>query len=155
MSENHTSSAGVTTVQALRRGLFGLCPACGEGRLFRAFLKVTDRCAACEEELHHHRADDFPAYVVILLAGHIIVPLVLALETEVAPPVWVHLAIWLPVTLGMTLGLLQPVKGAIVALQWKLGMHGFEEARKARSATQATSHARWPTPSITSDIHQL
>jgi uncharacterized protein (DUF983 family) len=117
----------------LLRGFLGKCPSCGKGRLFRSFLKVADRCPACGEELHHHRADDFPAYLVILIVGHIIVPLVLLLEQAYVPPVWVHMAIWLPATAIMTLGLLQPVKGAIVALQWHSGMHGFREARKARA----------------------
>jgi uncharacterized protein (DUF983 family) len=115
---------------AIVRGLLGRCPHCGEGRMFRAFLKVSDRCEACGEELHHHRADDFPAYVVIFIVGHALVPAVLYVETHFAPSYWTHLALWLPTTLALAIGLLQPVKGAIVALQWSMGMHGFEHARK-------------------------
>jgi uncharacterized protein (DUF983 family) len=122
--------------QAMMRGFRCRCPACGEGKLFRAFLKVNDNCPACDEELHHHRADDFPAYLVIVIVGHIVVPLVLAVETNFAPSYWIHLATWLPLTLGLSLGLLQPVKGTVVALQWYLGMHGFEQARAARVLTQ-------------------
>jgi uncharacterized protein (DUF983 family) len=118
----------------LLRGLRGKCPSCGRGRLFRAFLKVADRCPACREELHHHRADDFPAYLVILIVGHVLVPLVLWVEVRYAPALATHMAIWIPATLLMTLGLLQPIKGTIVALQWHAGMHGFAEARKARAA---------------------
>ena len=62
--------------QALWRGFRGRCPACGEGRMFRAFLKVADECPHCGEELHHHRADDFPAYLVIVIVGHILVPII-------------------------------------------------------------------------------
>jgi uncharacterized protein (DUF983 family) len=120
----------------LWRGARGLCPHCGEGRLFGRFLKVADRCVACGEELHHHQADDFPAYLVIVLVGHIVVPLVLAVETRFAPDYWVHAALWIPLTLGLSLALIQPVKGMVVALQWRLGMHGFEGARKARLAAQ-------------------
>jgi uncharacterized protein (DUF983 family) len=114
------------------RGLRGRCPCCGKGRMFGAFLKVKDRCDVCGEELHHHRADDFPAYIVILIVGHMLVPAVLSVETNYAPSYWVHLMLWLPPTLILTLGLLQPVKGAIVALQWRLGLHGFEAAKQAR-----------------------
>lgn len=114
------------------RGLRGRCPSCGKGRMFGAFLKVNDRCDACGEELHHHRADDFPAYIVILIVGHMLVPAVLSVETNYAPSYGVHLMLWLPPTLILTLGLLQPVKGAIVALQWRLGLHGFEAAKQAR-----------------------
>src|ERR1043165_4285344 len=67
-----------SAAQVLWRGLRGRCPACGEGRMFRAFLKVADQCPQCSEELHHHRADDFPAYLAIFITGHILVPIVLA-----------------------------------------------------------------------------
>ena len=127
------AGGGVSTGQALARGFLGRCPCCGEGRMFRAFLKVADACPRCGEELFHQRADDFPAYLVILLVGHIIVPLVLAVETHFHPPEWVHLALWLPATLGLTLALIQPVKGAVVGLQWTLGLHGFEQAKLARA----------------------
>ena len=127
----HSLQASSPRMPALVRGLLGRCPRCGEGRMFRAFLKVSDRCEVCGEELHHHRADDFPAYVVIFIVGHALVPAVLYVETHFAPSYWTHLALWLPTTLALAIGLLQPVKGAIVALQWKMGMHGFEHARKS------------------------
>jgi len=79
-----TASDSPSAAQALGRGLRGRCPACGEGRMFRAFLKVADQCPHCGEELHHHRADDFPAYLVIVIVGHILVPIILTVETEIA-----------------------------------------------------------------------
>src|SRR6188508_1861289 len=85
--------------QAIMYGLRGRCPHCGAGRMFRAFLKVADHCPACGEALHHHRADDAPAYFVILIVGHIVVPLVLAVELAFAPPYWVHVVLWLPLLL--------------------------------------------------------
>jgi uncharacterized protein (DUF983 family) len=117
---------------AVGRGLRGKCPACGEGRLFRAYLKVADTCPACGEELHHHRADDFPAYLVIIITGHILVPIVLAVETEIVPPIWLSVTLWPTLAFIMALALLQPVKGAVVAIQWFGGLHGFEAAKKAR-----------------------
>ena len=110
---------------ATLRGWRGRCPHCGEGRLFRAFLKVVDHCPACGEAFHHQRADDAPAYFVILIVGHVVVPIVLAVETAFAPPYWLHAALWLPLTLAMSLSLLQPIKGVIVSLQWAYRMHGF------------------------------
>jgi uncharacterized protein (DUF983 family) len=118
--------------QALWRGFRGRCPACGEGRMFRAFLKVSDNCPNCGEELHHHRADDFPAYLVIVVVGHILVPIVLAVETDIAPPIWLSMSLWPLIALVSCLSLLQPVKGAVVAIQWFSGMHGFEASRKTR-----------------------
>lgn len=111
---------------SLFNGLRTRCPACGEGRLFGKFLKVADACPACGEDLHHHRADDMPAYVVITLVGHIVVPLAFAVETAFRPDYAIHLLLWLPMIVILSLALLQPVKGAIVALQWAFRMHGFD-----------------------------
>ena len=114
------------SVTALRRGFMGRCPNCGQGKLFRAFLKVVDRCDVCGEDLHHHRADDAPAYFNIVIVGHIVGPLVLATEVAFAPPYWVHVALWLPLILGLSFGLMQPIKGTIVGWQWAHRMHGFD-----------------------------
>jgi len=120
-------------MQDLSRGLACKFPRCGEGKLFKKWLKVTDSCNVCGEEFHHHRADDFPAYVVILIAGHLMVPLALELERVFTPPLWVHAATVIPLTILLCLAMLQPVKGAIVALQWRMGMHGFKH-RKQKAA---------------------
>ncbi len=96
--------------------------------MFRAFLKVADRCSVCGEALYHQRADDAPAYFVILIVGHFVVPAALSVEITYAPSYWVHAALWLPAATGLSLLLLQPVKGALVGLQWALRMHGFNPA---------------------------
>ena len=121
----------------LWRGLRGRCPNCGKGRIFRAFLKVADSCAECGEEFHHQRADDFPAYLVIVIVGHLVVPLILHVEMAYEPAYWIHAVLWLPLTLALALLLIQPVKGAVIALQWHAGMHGFEAAKKVRDARLA------------------
>ena len=112
---------------ALKRGFRGRCPRCGQGKLFRAFLKVDDHCSVCQLDFTPHRADDLPAYLVIVIVGHIMVPLALAIETNYSPPVALQLAIYLPGTLIASLLLLQPIKGAVVGVQWALRMHGFNE----------------------------
>ena len=112
---------------ALKRGLRGRCPRCGEGKLFRAFLKVDDHCSVCQLDFTPHRADDLPAYLVIVIVGHIVVPTILWIETDYSPSVPLQLSIYLPLTLILSLVLLQPVKGAVVAIQWALRMHGFDE----------------------------
>jgi uncharacterized protein (DUF983 family) len=112
---------------ALKRGLRGRCPRCGEGKLFRAYLKVADHCSACGLDFTPHRADDLPAYLVIVIVGHIVVPTILWVETDYSPSVPLQLAIYLPLTLVLSLLLLQPVKGAVVGVQWALRMHGFDE----------------------------
>ena len=129
--------ARVTTTTAVARGLKGRCPACGQARLFGRFLKVAHDCNACGTELHHHRADDLPPYLVIFLVSHLVGYGILTAETHFETPLWVHFAIWPALTLGLALVLLQPVKGGVVGLQYALGMHGFEAARDAAPAADA------------------
>jgi len=131
----------VSLPQALCRGFAMKCPHCGRGHLFKHFLKVADHCDVCGEDFTPQRADDFPAYLVIVVVGHIVVPALLSVEMAYAPPAWLQLAIWLPVTLFSALGLLQPTKGAIVGMQWQTGMHGFEASKLRREAQEAGSPA--------------
>ena len=111
---------------SLLRGAALKCPACGAGSMFRRYLKVADHCPQCGEALHHHRADDAPPYFTIVIVGHVVVSLVLAVEMAYRPPLWLHAALWLPLTVILTLLVLPVVKGALVALQWALLMHGFD-----------------------------
>lgn len=115
---------------SLLRGAALKCPACGLGFMFRRYLKVSDACPHCGEALHHQRADDAPPYFTIVIVGHIVVGLVLAVEMAYRPPLWVHAALWLPLTLILTLLVLPRVKGVLVALQWALRMHGFDPDAK-------------------------
>jgi uncharacterized protein (DUF983 family) len=126
----------VSLPRALWRGFTMHCPNCGQGRLFGKFLKVADHCPVCCEDYRHHRADDFPAYLVIVVIGHLVVPALLLVEVLYAPPIWLQYLIWLPVIAFGALALLQPTKGAVVALQWQLGMHGFEQSKRRRDLTQ-------------------
>lgn len=119
---------------ALMRGIRCRCPHCGIGKMFSKFLRVADTCSHCGEELHHHRADDLPAYLVILILGHILVPGVVILEVDYSPPYWVQAAIWLPLIPIISLILLQPCKGAVVAVEWFNGMRGFAPAKERRLA---------------------
>lgn len=111
--------------QAILRGARLRCPACGEGNLFHAFLKVSDACPSCGEALHHHRADDAPAYFTMAIVAHVVVGGLLSVEQAFAPPTSVQLAIWLPATVILSLVLLPRIKGMLIGLQWALRMHGF------------------------------
>ena len=102
------SQESVSLAQAMWRGFRTRCPHCGQGTLFRHFLKVADHCPKCDEELFHHSADDFPAYLVIAAVGHVIVPAILVVETAYAPALWLQLLIWLPITTLSALALLRP-----------------------------------------------
>lgn len=111
---------------ALMRGWRRTCPNCGGGPVFDGYLAVRDTCPACGEPLYHHRADDLPAWITIVLVGHLMVGLLLPIEVAFQPPMWVHLAVWPTLTLGLTLWLLPRFKGMVVAMQWAWRMHGFD-----------------------------
>jgi uncharacterized protein (DUF983 family) len=122
----HAKLAGARNVwTAMGRGLRNRCPACGQGVIFGKFLKVDDRCGACGTELHHHRADDAPPYFTMLIVGHVVGGGVLSLEQYASPPMWLHAAIWFPLTIILSLVLLPRIKGALIGLQWAHRMHGF------------------------------
>ena len=111
---------------AMRRGFLCRCPSCGEGKLYRAYLKVVDNCAVCGTELHHQRADDAPAYFTIAIVGHFIIAGVMATEYYSSDtPFWIPALIWSALALLWSLWLLPRVKGALVGLQWANRMHGF------------------------------
>ena len=137
------SDAPRDTWRAVKRGLFCRCPNCGEGKLFRAFLKPVDACAACGEDMTHQRADDFPAYLAIFIVGHIVVAGFMATDTWLILESWQHLMIWIPITIILTLAILPSIKGGVIGLQWGLRMHGFGgEAEEPMLAETSHEDAR-------------
>ncbi len=118
----------------LINGFKGKCPCCRRGKLFSSYLKATEKCDVCGEELHHHRADDLPAYFSILIVGHIVVLSAISFERHYHPSLWLHMLIWLPVTTILCLLILPPIKGAAIAIQWRLGMHGFGKSKRLRDS---------------------
>jgi uncharacterized protein (DUF983 family) len=123
--ENHSGRVARPLWEAMKRGFLGKCPHCGEGRLFASFVKTVDRCEVCGEAMHHHRADDLPAYLVIVVVGHIVVGAFMGVEATTNLSLLQHMLIWVPATIVSALALLRPIKGAVVGLQWALYMHGF------------------------------
>ena len=100
-------------------GVTGRCPRCGGGKLFDGFLELAPRCEACGLDYGFADAGDGPAVIVTLLAGFIVVGTALVVEVKYEPPMWLHLAIFLPLTLVVCLGLLRPLKGVLVSLQYR------------------------------------
>lgn len=99
-------------------GLNGRCPRCGEGRMFAGYLKVRPSCAACGLDFSFADSADGPAVFIMLFAGFAILGGALWLDITYEPPVWVHLAIWLPLAAILCLALLRPMKGIAIALQY-------------------------------------
>ncbi|MBI0538087.1 DUF983 domain-containing protein [Roseomonas sp. KE2513] len=113
----------------LRRGLVGRCPVCGQGRIFQGYLTVVPECAVCHAPLGVLRADDAPPYIVIFLAGHILLPPIFWIERAYEPPMWLHMVVWLPLFAIICTLLLRPVKGAVVAWMLRLGFADGEPPR--------------------------
>ncbi|SFZ86120.1 Uncharacterized conserved protein, DUF983 family [Devosia enhydra] len=107
-------------------GLSCRCPRCGQGRLFRGYLKVAPRCERCDLDLAFADSGDGPAIFIIFIVGFLVVALAAITSSLVSLHPLVHLAIWLPVTLALCLALLPPFKGVMIALQYR---HGAEEGR--------------------------
>lgn len=110
---------------AIVRGWRRRCPACGTGPMMKGFLKVRDTCTVCGEELHHHRADDGPAYLTILVVGHLMAPLLGAAYMIYRPDPMVLSAVFAIGTVSASLWLLPRFKGLMVGFQWAKRMHGF------------------------------
>lgn len=110
------------------------CPHCGKGHMFRAYLKVADRCDVCGEELFHHKADDMPPYLSILIVGHVIIGLMLHLEMTYTIAPWVYVATMVPIAALLPLVMLPSIKGAVVGMQWANRMYGFDPVNRVDPA---------------------
>lgn len=112
---------------AMWRGLKRKCPNCGEGAMFDGYLTVRDTCTVCGQELHHHRADDGPAYLTILVVGHIMAPLIHVIFAHLRPEPLVMATGFTLATVALALYLLPRLKGLVVAIQWSKFMYGFKQ----------------------------
>ena len=110
---------------AMLRGWRMRCPRCGAGQILTGYLKVRDTCPSCGQALHHQRADDGPAYLTILIVGHLMAPLLLIVFTRFRPDPLVLTAIFSVGTVALSLYLLPRLKGVLIAIQWAKRMHGF------------------------------
>jgi len=104
------------------------CPNCTTGPMLKGYLKVRDECIVCGEALHHHRADDGPAYLTILIVGHLMAPSILMVFTKFRPEPLVLATIFSIGCVALSLYLLPRLKGLMVAIQWAKRMHGFAKA---------------------------
>jgi uncharacterized protein (DUF983 family) len=107
-----------TVVQSALRGLACKCPRCGKGKLYAGFLTLATRCESCGLDYAFIDSGDGPAVFVIMIAGAIVVASALIVEVKYQPPFWVHAALWLPLTLAVTLWPLRAIKSLLIALQF-------------------------------------
>jgi uncharacterized protein (DUF983 family) len=109
----------------LAAGLRSRCPACGQAPLFEGFLKVRARCPACGADLSGQDSGDGAVAFIVLIVGAVVVTLALLTEVRYQPPVWLHLLLWLPLTVILVLALMRPFKATLIALQYKHRRHDF------------------------------
>lgn len=103
----------------LARAVIGRCPNCGQGRLFARYLKLVNHCEKCNEHLGEIRAEDGPAWLTIVLVGHIIAPLLLLMVPGSMLPDWLLMVVWLAAALALTFIILPRAKGLFVAILWR------------------------------------
>lgn len=123
LSHQHTEERALRP--ALWRGWRRKCPSCGTGPMLKGYLAVRDSCPVCREDLSHQRADDGPAYLTILIVGHLMAPILLYVFTAFRPEPLVLFSIFAVGCVALSLYLLPRLKGMLVALQWAKRMHGF------------------------------
>jgi len=128
------TATGFPTISPYLAGLRCRCPRCGQGRLFAGYLELAKRCDRCGLDYRFADAGDGPAVFVILIAGFLVVGLAVAVEFTWRPPYWVHAVLWIPAVLSVTLGMLRPLKGVLVALQFH---HKAAEGRRDKSGPAA------------------
>jgi uncharacterized protein (DUF983 family) len=117
---------GSAPVGLARVALAGRCPSCGNGRLFAGVIGFAPRCDVCGLDYASFNVGDGAASFLILIIGAIVTGLAMWLELSVAPPWYVHAALWLPLTLMLTLGLLRVAKALLLALEYR---HSAREGR--------------------------
>lgn len=115
-------------LRAMARGTGHRCPQCGKGSLFKGYVRTRDACPSCGLDLSGHRADDAPPYLTIIIVGHVMIPLALAVKQVFDPPLTLQFAIWMPAMIAASWALLPASKGAMIGLQWANRMHGFAGA---------------------------
>jgi uncharacterized protein (DUF983 family) len=107
-------------------GLRGRCPSCGDGPLFDGFLTVVERCAVCGTDLRAQDSGDGPVAFITLIAGAVVVIAGLVVEVKYGWPIWLHMAVWLPLAAALSVAMMRPLKGLTIALQYKHRRSDFE-----------------------------
>jgi uncharacterized protein (DUF983 family) len=117
---------GFAPVSPFLAGLRCRCPRCGEGALFQGLLTVRSACARCALDLSGHEQGDGPAVFGIFALGIILMGLAIWVEFRFEPPLWVHILLWIPVGLGLTVLILRVLKATLVALQFRHRRDDFD-----------------------------
>jgi uncharacterized protein (DUF983 family) len=112
---------------AVIRAFIGRCPNCGVGKLLTGYLKPVENCSQCDEAFGHIKADDGPAWMTIMVVGHIIAPLMLAFAPGANLPDWGLVILLGSLALILTLAFLPRAKGFFIAVIWRTGCTGAQK----------------------------
>lgn len=113
----------------LTTGILGRCPRCGKGRMFNGFINLAPRCDSCGLDYAFADSGDGPAVFVCLLAGFVVLGIALWAELSFEPPIWLQLVVFLPLTLIVCLGMLRPLKGLLIAQQFRTKAEATQRPR--------------------------
>lgn len=132
----HTAPEPRPLRPAVVKGWRRRCPSCGGGALFDGYLSVQDSCDICGEVYRHHRADDAPAWLTMIVVGHLLAPLMLLSFELFTLPTWAHAVVWPVIAMTLVVVLLPRIKGVVVAFQWAHRMHGFDKGEPDEAVNQ-------------------
>ena len=114
-------------ISLLRTAFAHKCPACGEGDIYDKLLDVRVKCTGCGQKLKDHDAGDGPVFFAMLISGIIITAMAFIVEIYLLVPLWLHIIIWIPVTIGLCIFLLKIIKSGLIGLQYLYNVGGFKD----------------------------
>lgn len=126
MSRSTDRAARPRIGTVISRALLGRCPNCGRGKLFASYLKQVDRCPVCGEHYGHIRSDDAAPWLTILVVGHLLVPMIFAVERRASWPNWLSMTVWPLMALALTLAILPRAKAVFLSIIWATRAPGSE-----------------------------
>ncbi|MGN6670657.1 MAG: DUF983 domain-containing protein [Candidatus Nucleicultricaceae bacterium] len=127
MDPKESKMSAISKKTVVWRGIRGLCPKCGQGRLFVKYIALKEKCSVCFEELAKHRADDGPAWLTILLTGHIMVPFLLYISRIDAISEWQAITVSVILTIIVAFVMLPFSKGLFISVLWLLAQENKGE----------------------------
>jgi uncharacterized protein (DUF983 family) len=104
------------TAQAALRGL---CPRCGASALFAGAVSFAPKCLECGLDYRQFNVGDGPAAFLIMIVGAIVTIAAIIVELNFSPAFWVHILLWIPITVVLVVGLLRIAKSVLLMLEYR------------------------------------
>jgi uncharacterized protein (DUF983 family) len=117
------------SVNSLVRGWSRNCPRFENDTLLKNYLCLKSTCNSNGLDFSGARADDVPAYLTILIVGHLMAPLLHFTFVKWRPEPIILFLIFAVGCVSLSLYLLPRIKCVIVGLQWERKMYGFKDSQ--------------------------